>query len=353
MLTVRRYLPDDLPEVIEVFQQAIRQTASADYTAAQIEAWSQVDPTVWGERCGSRTTWVAVLDEAIAGFIELEDNGHLDMLYVHPRATGAGVATVLLRAAEAHALAVGVQRLYTEASVTARPFFERRNFTVIAPEQVERNGQLFDRFRMAKPLQSAVSERPLAERVRLEAAVTLADDWSVLKKNTFSYLRNDGSWQRQIRETYDRGDGVTILLYDPERRTVVLTRQFRYPAFANGYDDLLIETPAGLLEDASPEARVRAEVEEETGYRVGEVRKVFDAFMSPGSITERVHFFVGTYSPHDRVAEGGGMADEGEDIERLEPTLDEALAMIRDGRIKDAKTIMLLHYAALHLFDDR
>ena len=190
----------------------------------------------------------------------------------------------------------------------------------------------------------------VAGRVRVEQVVTLADDWYVLRKTTFRYRRSDGTWQRQSRETYDRGNGATILLYDKARRTVVLTRQFRYPAFVNGHDDLLIETPAGLLDRGSPEERIRAEVEEETGYRVGDVRQVFEAFMSPGSVTERLHFFVAAYSAADRVAEGGGDPAEGEDIERLEPTIEEALAMIRDGRIKDGKTIMLLQHAALHIF---
>lgn len=190
----------------------------------------------------------------------------------------------------------------------------------------------------------------VADRVRVEKVETLADDWYVLRKTTFRYRRRDGSWQVQSRETYDRGNGATILLYDPARRTVVLTRQFRYPAFVNGHDDLLIEAPAGLLDQAGPEERIRAEVEEETGYRVRAVRQVFEAFMSPGSVTERLHFFVGAYSAGDRVAEGGGNAEEGEDIERLEPTIEEALAMIEDGRIRDGKTIMLLQHAALHLF---
>ena len=190
----------------------------------------------------------------------------------------------------------------------------------------------------------------VAGRVRVEQVVTLADDWYVLRKTTFRYRRSDGTWQRQSRETYDRGNGATILLYDKARRTVVLTRQFRYPAFVNGHDDLLIEAPAGLLDRVSPEERIRAEVEEETGYRVGDVRQVFEAFMSPGSVTERLHFFVAAYSAADRVAEGGGDPAEGEDIERLEPTIEEALAMIRDGRIKDGKTIMLLQHAALHIF---
>jgi nudix-type nucleoside diphosphatase (YffH/AdpP family) len=193
---------------------------------------------------------------------------------------------------------------------------------------------------------------PIAHRVRVENITTLSDDWYVLKKTTFSYRRSDGTWQQQSRETYDRGNGATILLYEPEGRTVLLTRQFRYPAFVNGHDDLLIETPAGLLDDASPEDRIRAEVEEETGYRVSDVRLVFDAFMSPGSVTERLHFFVGSYSSTDQVSDGGGKAEEGEDIERLEPTIEEALEMIKDGRIRDGKTIMLLQYAALHIFNE-
>jgi nudix-type nucleoside diphosphatase (YffH/AdpP family) len=190
----------------------------------------------------------------------------------------------------------------------------------------------------------------VADRVRVDEVRTLSDDWYVLKKTTFSFRRSDGAWQQQTRETYDRGNGATILLYDPESRRVLLTRQFRYPAFVNGHDDLLIETPAGLLDKASPEERIRAEVEEETGYRVADVRQVFDAFMSPGSVTERLHFFVGRYSSADKVSDGGGNVEEGEDIECLEPTIDDALAMIADGRIRDGKTIMLLQYAALHIF---
>lgn len=190
----------------------------------------------------------------------------------------------------------------------------------------------------------------IADRVEVERVETLSDDWYVLKKTTFRYRRNDGTWQRQSRETYDRGNGATILLYDSTRRTVVLTRQFRYPAFVNGHDGLLVETPAGLLDDASPEDRIRAETEEETGFRVGPVSRIFDAFMSPGSVTERLYFFVAPYEPKDRVGAGGGQAEEGEDIDLLEPTIDEALAMIDAGTIRDGKTIMLLQYAALHLF---
>lgn len=190
----------------------------------------------------------------------------------------------------------------------------------------------------------------ISDRVKVEEVTTLSNDWYILKKTTFSFLRSDGTWQRQSRETYDRGNGATILLYDLERRRVLLTRQFRYPAYVNGHDDLLTEAPAGLLDNASPEDRIKAEVEEETGYRVSDVRQIFDAFMSPGSVTERLHFFIGAYSAADQVSIGGGNVDEGEDIERLEPTIDEAMEMIRDGRIRDGKTIMLLQHAALHVF---
>ena len=190
----------------------------------------------------------------------------------------------------------------------------------------------------------------VSDRVRIKQVRVLSDDWYVLKKTTFDFRRNDGSWQTQNRETYDRGNGAAMLLYDPERRTVILVRQFRFPAFVNGNDDLLIEAPAGLLDAAEPESRIRAEVEEETGYRVRDVEKVFEAYMSPGSVTEKLHFFVGRYTPADRVSAGGGEEEEGEDIEVLELGIDQALAMIGSGEIRDAKTIMLLQYAALKIF---
>jgi nudix-type nucleoside diphosphatase (YffH/AdpP family) len=188
------------------------------------------------------------------------------------------------------------------------------------------------------------------DRVRIQSIQTLSDDWYVLKKTTFDLRRRDGTWQSQTRETYDRGNGATILLYDPERRTVILTRQFRFPAFVSGYGDDLIETPAGLLEAASPEDRIRAETEEETGYRIRDVQKVFEAFMSPGSVTEKLFFFVGRYSPSDRVSSGGGNGAEGEDIETFEIDIDEAIEKIASGEIQDGKTIMLLQHAALNVF---
>jgi nudix-type nucleoside diphosphatase (YffH/AdpP family) len=190
----------------------------------------------------------------------------------------------------------------------------------------------------------------IADRVRVESVRLLSDNWYILKSTTFAFLRGDGTWQTQSRETYDRGNGAVILLYDPERRTVILIRQFRYPAFVNGCDELLIEAPAGLLDDADPESRIRAEVEEETGYTVRDVTRIFEAYMSPGAVTEKLHFFIGRYSPADRTSAGGGHPDEGEDIEVMEVAFDEALAMMASGAIQDAKTIMLLQYAALHIF---
>ncbi|TWS93655.1 NUDIX domain-containing protein [Reyranella sp. CPCC 100927] len=190
----------------------------------------------------------------------------------------------------------------------------------------------------------------LANRVRIHDVKTLSDDWYVLKKTTFDFQRRDGVWQRQSRETYDRGDGATILLYSRAQRSVILVRQFRFPAYVTGWDDLLTETPAGLLDRATPADAIRREVEEETGYRVRNVQPVFRAYMSPGSVTERLYFFVAEYEPQDRVTSGGGDEDEGEDIEVVELPIEDALRRIDTGEICDGKTIMLLQYAALRLF---
>jgi nudix-type nucleoside diphosphatase (YffH/AdpP family) len=189
-----------------------------------------------------------------------------------------------------------------------------------------------------------------SDRIRVKDVRLLSDNWYTLKTTTFEWRRRDGSWQTQQRETYDRGNAAVILPYNRKRRTVVLIKQFRYPAFVNGYDDLMIEAAAGLLDDESPESRIRAEAEEEAGYRLRDVRKIFEAFMSPGSVTEKLHFFVAEYEPDMKIGDGGGLRDEGEDIEVIEPSIDEALAMIADGRIVDGKTIMLLQYAALNIF---
>jgi len=190
----------------------------------------------------------------------------------------------------------------------------------------------------------------LSDRIRVHAVRLLSDNWATLKTTTFEWRRSDGQWQTQHRETFDRGNGAVLLPYNIARRKVVLTRQFRYPVYVNGYDDLLVEAIAGQLDDEAPEIRIRKEAEEEAGYRLGAIRKVFEAFTSPGSVTEKLHFFVADYDPTMRVGAGGGIAAEGEDIEVLELAFDDAFAMIADGRIVDAKTIMLLQYAALHLF---
>jgi nudix-type nucleoside diphosphatase (YffH/AdpP family) len=192
----------------------------------------------------------------------------------------------------------------------------------------------------------------MQNRVEIRQVQLLSDDWGVLKKTRYALRKNDGTWIEDTRETYDRGNGATLLLYDRTRRTVVLTRQFRLPAYVNGHDGFLIEAAAGLLDGARPEDRIAAEVEEETGYRVREVRRLWDVFMSPGSVTERLHFFVAEYDHADRIAAGGGVAEEGEDLEVLELDIDQALAMIGSS-IVDGKTILLLQYAQLHLFAPR
>ena len=190
----------------------------------------------------------------------------------------------------------------------------------------------------------------ISDRIRVKGERVLSDEHYTLKSTTFEWRRGDGEWQTQNREIFERGNAAALLPYNLVQRNVVLVRQFRYPAYLNGYNDLLIEAAAGLLDDETPEARIRAEAEEETGYRLGEVRKIFEAFTSPGAVTEKIHFFVAEYDPTMKVGSGGGLASEGEDIEVLELAFDQALAMIGDGRIVDAKTIMLLQYAALDIF---
>ncbi|MCO5730733.1 NUDIX domain-containing protein [Rhizobium sp. SSA_523] len=176
----------------------------------------------------------------------------------------------------------------------------------------------------------------------------LSDNWYHLHRVTFDYTDSKGRTERMNREVYDRGNGATILLYDPKRDLVVLVRQFRMPAYKNGHDGFLIETPAGLLDGDHPEEAIRREAVEETGYQVRDVRFLFKCFMSPGAVTEIIHFFAATIDTTDRVSEGGGLDEEHEDIEVLEIPLAKALAMIESGEICDGKTIMLLHWAALN-----
>lgn len=183
-----------------------------------------------------------------------------------------------------------------------------------------------------------------SDRVRIRETITLSNDYYVLKKTIFDYHRSDGSWQTLSRETYDRGNGAVILLYNKQLKTVVLTRQFRFPAFVNGHDGMLIEACAGLLDERDPETCIKAETEEETGFTIDKVQPVFNVFMSPGSVTERLHFFIAEYDSGTTRSKGGGLLSDGEDIAVIEPTLDEALAMIDTGAIADGKTIMLLQY---------
>lgn len=175
----------------------------------------------------------------------------------------------------------------------------------------------------------------------------LSDNWYVLRRYTFNYRGKNGQWTTQQREAYDRGNGATILLHNPQTDTVILTRQFRLPTFVNGNPTgMLIETCAGLLDDEHPDDAIRRETEEETGYRIGAMQKVMEAYMSPGSVTEKLFFYLAEYSADTERAAGGGIDEE--DIDILELSLAQALSMIGTGDIQDGKTIMLLQYLRLH-----
>ena len=175
------------------------------------------------------------------------------------------------------------------------------------------------------------------------------DNWYTLNKYSFEYQSHSGEWQQQHREAYDRGNGATILLYNKAKSTVILTRQFRMPTYVNGNTDgLLIETCAGLLEQDNPEDCIKREAEEETGYKVDKVQKLFEAYMSPGSVTEIIHFFAAEYAEDMQVSSGGGLAHEQENIEVLELDFALAYSMIGTGEIKDGKTIMLLQHAKIN-----
>jgi nudix-type nucleoside diphosphatase (YffH/AdpP family) len=189
--------------------------------------------------------------------------------------------------------------------------------------------------------------QPKRAEVRIVDEKILSDDWYSLKKYTFDIQRRNGDWQQQTREVYDRGNGATVLLYNRERETVILTRQFRFPVFMNGHEGYLIEAAAGLLDNMDPERRIKAEAEEETGFKISTVQKVFEAYMSPGSVTEKLYFYIAEYDAGDKTSAGGGIEAEGEDIEVLEMPLEDALAAVENGLIVDGKTIMLLYHVAL------
>lgn len=185
--------------------------------------------------------------------------------------------------------------------------------------------------------------------VRIKRIDVLSDSWYTLRRVDFDYRDAHGRWSATQREAYDRGNGATILLVDWSRERVVLTRQFRMPAYLNGHDDgMLIEAAAGLLDADDAVTAIKREVEEETGYRVNKVVQLFELFMSPGSVTERVAFFVAEYTPADRLSAGGGVAEEGEHIEVIELDLDEALRLVGSGGINDGKTVLLLQWAQLN-----
>jgi len=182
-------------------------------------------------------------------------------------------------------------------------------------------------------------------KVTIEKTEILSDNWYTLKKVTFNIQKKDGTFEQQSREAYDRGNGAVILLYNKNSETVILTRQFRLPTFINGNaSGMMIEACAGLLDNDNPEDCIRRESEEETGYKISHVEKIFEAYMSPGSVTEILHFFIAEYSEELKINGGGGLADEGEDIEVLEIAFGDALEMIDSGEIRDAKTIMLLQH---------
>lgn len=189
----------------------------------------------------------------------------------------------------------------------------------------------------------------MINKVRILNTEVLSDNWYVLRKITYEYFKKDGTIQTQSREAYDRGNGATILLYNKAQKTVILTRQFRLPTFVNGNENgMLIEACAGLLDKDNAEDCIRRETEEETGYKVSSVQKIFEAYMSPGSVTEILYFFIAEYSNEMKIGEGGGVEHEEENIEVLEIEIEQALRMIENGEIKDGKTIMLLQYIKLH-----
>ncbi|MBC2839358.1 NUDIX domain-containing protein [Robiginitalea sp. SC105] len=187
-----------------------------------------------------------------------------------------------------------------------------------------------------------------SDRLRNVRRETLSDAWYTLYRYRYEYLRSDGRWDAQVREVYDRGNGAAVLLYDPGRSRVLLTRQFRMPTLVNGNDGgLLVEVCAGLLDNDHPEVAIRKEILEETGYAVGAVEKVLEAYSTPGAVTEKLHYYLAAYSPEMKTGAGGGVEAESEDIELLEYTYEEALGAVASGDIRDAKTLVILQYAAL------
>ncbi len=177
----------------------------------------------------------------------------------------------------------------------------------------------------------------------------LSDNYYILNKVTFDFLMKNGEWSNHMREVYDRGDGAGILLYNTKKQTVILTKQFRMPTYLNDNNDgMLVEVAAGMLDKDNPEACIIRETEEETGYRLKSVKKVYEGYSSPGVMTEKMHFFIGEYTDDMKVSDGGGLDTEGEDIEVLEIPFQNAVNMLHNGDIVDVRTIVLLQYALIH-----
>jgi len=195
----------------------------------------------------------------------------------------------------------------------------------------------------------AIKKRKMNERIKIKKTELLSNNWYTLNKVTYDYQKKNGEWETHSREAYDRGNGATILLFNKQEKSVILTRQFRLPTYVNGNKSgMLIESCAGLLDKDNAEDCIRKETEEETGYKVSKVKKIFESYMSPGSVTEILYFFVAEYNKDMQVSEGGGLEEEQENIEVLELEFEQAFKMIYTGEIKDGKTIMLLQYAKIH-----
>ncbi|NND92200.1 MAG: NUDIX domain-containing protein [Granulosicoccus sp.] len=192
--------------------------------------------------------------------------------------------------------------------------------------------------------------RTRSERVKVRSRTVLSEQWATLERVSFDYRRADGRWQMQQREIYHRGHGAAILLYNLEKRSIVLIRQFRFPVWTLGEAGFLLEVPAGIIEQGNPEATIQRETQQETGFLIGTPQFLFRAYATPGSVTEQLYYYTAEYDTNRRSGTGGGLEDEGEDIEVLEVSMEEAIDWVGCGRIVDAKTIILLQHAQLHIF---
>ena len=187
------------------------------------------------------------------------------------------------------------------------------------------------------------------KKVKINSVENLSNNWYQLNKVNFEYQLKNSQWQSQSRESYDRGDGAAILLYNPTKKTVILTKQFRMPSYLNENEDgMMIEVCAGLLDTDDPLTCIKKEAEEETGYQINNPKKIFEIYSTPGAVTEKIHYFIAEYNDEMKMNEGGGLEDETEEIEVLELDFENALTMISTGEICDAKTIILLQYAQIH-----